>query len=150
MHKKSGFTLIELLVVISIIAILAVTIIPNFVGFDTEARLAATRSNMDNLRTRVMLFRAKEGRYPDALDELLTTSYMDAGVKKKYLDKMPPEMISVKGGNNITVSLASKEETPPDEGGWAYYKDTAEVVVNIHTPLDAKWGDSANQIPAEW
>jgi type II secretory pathway pseudopilin PulG len=81
--------MIELLIVISIIAILAVAIIPNFIGFDTEARVAATKSNLDTLRTRITLYRAKEGVYPSSLDDLLTHTYVDAGVQKTYLQKIP-------------------------------------------------------------
>ena len=62
-----AFTLLELLIVISIIAILAATIVPNFIGFDMEARLSATKTNLITLQTRVSIFRAKEGRYPERL-----------------------------------------------------------------------------------
>ena len=64
MNRSKGFTLLEILIVISILAILALAVIPNFIGFDTEARLATTKSNLDMLRSRVTLFRAKEGSYP--------------------------------------------------------------------------------------
>lgn len=147
---RKGFTLIELLIVIAIIAILAATITPNFVGFDTEARLTASRTNLDTLRTRITLFRAKEGRYPESLKELQTTSYLDVGVKKPYLDKMPTEMMSVKDGNNESVDLLSTENPATRSGGWVYYKDTSEVRINLDKELDHRWGSYEGQRPIDW
>jgi len=149
MQNKKAFTLIELLIVITIIAILAATIIPNFVGFDTEARITATKTNLDSIRTRIVLFRAKEGRYPDSLEELLTTYYNDAGVQKPYLKSMPPEMLSDKKGNDAFIDIKSDEEMT-NTGGWAYYTDMAEIKVNLSEPLDKKWGDYVDQKPSEW
>lgn len=149
MNPKSAFTLIELLIVISIIAILAATIIPNFIGFDAEAKISATRTNLDSLRTRITLFRAKEGRYPDSLGEFLSSYYYDAGIKKPYLSKMPVEMVSSKSGNNSYVD-ATEESGFTNQGGWIYFKDTAEVKVNLDEPLPGKWGEFAGQKPSEW
>ena len=146
---KTGFTLIELLVVIAIISILAVAIIPNFIGFDTEARIAATRSNLDAVRTRITLFRAKEGRYPESLGDLTTHFYLDAGVKKAYLKRLPKEMISSKRGNSAFEDALSDEPLSGD-GGWTYHKDTAEVAIDVNTPLDKSWGDVEGEIPSKW
>ena len=148
--RKTAFTLIELLIVISIIAILAATIIPNFIGFDTEARVTATRTNLDTLRTRITLFRAKEGRYPNSLQELLDTYYFDVGVKKAYLNKIPQEMISNKSGNNEFADAASAEESIAHEGGWVYYADSAEVRINIDEPLGKRWQEFEGQKPIDW
>ena len=147
---QSAFTLIELLIVISIIAILAATIIPNFVGFDTEARIIATKTNLDTLRTRITLFRVKEGRYPDGLGELLETYYYDVGVKKPYLNKLPTEMISKKSGNNNYVDATSSEEFITRDGGWVYYVDTAEVYVNLDESLNRRWGEFEGEVPLDW
>ena len=146
---KRGFTMIELLIVISIIAILAAAIIPNFIGFDAEARVAATKSNLETLRSRITLFRAKEGRYPQALTDLVNHTYLDAGVSKPYLTRIPPEIISNKKGSGIN-SVHRSDEPLTNEGGWFYRVDTAEVLVNVGEPLDKSWGDYAGQKPSEW
>jgi len=149
LSASTGFTLLELLIVISIIAILAATIVPNFIGFDTEARISATMTNLNTLRTRIALYRAKEGEYPASLEDLLNKTYDDMGVQQAYLEKIPPEMISSKSGNGAIQDLTAKEELPGG-GGWAYIKDKAKVVVNITEPLDNRWGKSKGEIPAEW
>jgi len=149
MRGKNGFTMIELLIVMSIIAILAVAVIPNFIGFDKEAKVAATKSNLDTLRSRVTLFRAKESRYPSNLGELLTITYLDAGVSKPYLNKVPAEMISAKSGSNTHLTQYSTEPLS-GRGGWVYLLDKAEVMVNIVTPLDKSWGEYVGQVPKDW
>jgi len=141
--------MIELLIVISIIAILAAAIIPNFIGFDTEARVSSSKSNLDTLRTRITLFRAKESRYPRTIKEMLTVTYLDAGVKKPYLNKMPQEMVSSKAGNSSFEDRRSTEPLTGD-GGWTYFIDTAEVVVDVDMPLDPAWGSYSGEKPSEW
>ena len=147
--KRNSFTLLELLIVISIIAILAATIIPNFIGFDAEARLAATQTNLNTLRTRVTLFRTKEGRYPQSLEELLEVAYNDMGVERPYLDSIPVELISSKEGNASLETLNSPDPLPGD-GGWVYYVNKANVVVDWDQPLDSKWGKAEGKVPSEW
>ena len=146
---RMGFTMIELLIVISIIAILAAAIIPNFIGFDAEAKVAATKSNLDTLRSRVTLYRAKEGSYPASLEDLVSKFYMDAGVRKPYLTKIPPELISSKSGNSAPLVRRS-DEPLTNQGGWVYHPDTAEVIINLDEPLDRAWGDYAGQAPSKW
>jgi prepilin-type N-terminal cleavage/methylation domain-containing protein len=147
--RNRAFTLLELLIVISIIGILAATIIPNFIGFDVEARLAATQTNLNSLRTRISLFRTKEGRYPEKLEELLEVTYNDMGVERSYLDSIPVEFISAKEGKAEVTDQTSKDSLPGD-GGWVYYADKAKVVVDWDTPLDHKWAKSEGQVPSEW
>ena len=146
---KKAFTLLELLIVISIIAILAATVIPNFIGFDSEAKLASTQTNLSTLRTRISLFRTKEGRYPEGLDELLTVNYNDMGIEKPYLDSLPVEFISSKEGSDDIENMEYNEALAGD-GGWVYYTDKAKVIVDWDMPLDDKWGKAQGQVPSEW
>lgn len=146
---RKGFTLLELLIVISIIAILAATMIPNFIGFDSEARLAATQTNLNTLRTRVSLFRTKEGRYPERLDELLEVNYSDMGIERPYLDSIPLEFISDKSGSAEVENIESRDAFPGD-GGWVYIINKAKVVIDWDMELDSKWGSAEGEVASEW
>ena len=149
MKRKAAFTLLEILIVISILAILAMAIVPNFIGFDVEAKIATSKSNLDMLRSRVTLFRAKEGRYPELLEDLTTETYRDAGIEKEYLEKLPVELISSKEGDNSVDNLRSSDPVPND-GGWVYLTDRAKIFIDYEDELDEKWGDFEGDIPSEW
>ncbi len=147
--QKSGFTLIEILVVVAIIAIMALAILPNYIGFDVDARVVTTKSNLSTLRNRISLYRAKEGAYPASLRDLITKTYNDAGIQKPYLREIPSELISDKKGNaTFRDQLAAKGFT--NTGGWLYLTDRADVVINHNRELDKAWESYAGQKPSEW
>jgi general secretion pathway protein G len=149
MKSTRGFTFIELVIVLTIIAILATIVIPNIGGFDSEAKITTTKSNLNSIRTAVTLFRAKNGRYPETLSELSEKTYMDKGVKRKYMASIPKELISADEGS-AAVDVQQSTDPLPNNGGWTYFKDTAEVVIDITTPLEKSWDDYAGEKPSEW
>ncbi|MCK5706369.1 MAG: prepilin-type N-terminal cleavage/methylation domain-containing protein [Candidatus Aureabacteria bacterium] len=148
--RSKGFTLIEILIVMTIIAILATILIPSIGGFDSQAKITTTTSNLNILRTQISIFRAKTGRYPETLDELAEKTYLDRGVKKKYLPKMPEELVSSDDGGNNTTEVQLSTESLSDDGGWTYFTDTAEVVIDVSTPLDKTWDEYADEKPSDW
>ena len=101
------------------------------------------------LRNRISLFRAKEGKYPETLEGLLTQTFNDVGVEKPYLNSMPSELVTDKRGNN-TVKNQTSNQPFSNTGGWLYLTDKADVVVNYDLKLDKAWEDYEGQNPSKW
>ena len=63
--QKSGFTLIELMLVVIIISVLAAMVVPRLVGRSQEARIAATRADIEsNIAVALGLYELDNGLFP--------------------------------------------------------------------------------------
>jgi len=63
-NATNGFTLIEVLVVLAIISILAGVVAINIVNKPAEAKIAATRSQLQAIKTAVNIYRTDHGTPP--------------------------------------------------------------------------------------
>ncbi len=105
--RARGFTLIELLVVLAIVSTLLLLVAPRYFQSVDQAREAVLRDNLRTVRDVIDKFHADNGRYPEALDEL---------VEKKYLRALPVDP--------ITESTATWQLVPVPEG----YKGTVSSI----------------------
>ena len=115
-----GFTLIELLVVMAIIATLLSIATPRSLRSVDDAREAALRANLAQLRQAIDLFHADRGVYPPTLSDL---------VDKHYLRAIPADP--------ITDSTQTWQPLPlPDA-------DTADAVYDVRSgaPGTSRLGD---------
>jgi type II secretion system protein G len=62
--RNNAFTLIELLIVVLIIAILAAIAIPNFMEFQTRAKVSRVKNDMRSVATALEAYNVDEGTYP--------------------------------------------------------------------------------------
>lgn len=74
--KKSGFTLIELLVVLAVIATLLTIALPRYFSGLEKSREAVLQQNLSILRETLDKYYGDKGKYPDALDELVSSNYL--------------------------------------------------------------------------
>lgn len=85
-----GFTLIELLLVVVILAILASVVVPRFAKRSEQARNAAARTDISNLRVAFGAFEVDCGRYPTAaegMQALVEQPANASGWQGPYLEK---------------------------------------------------------------
>lgn len=80
-----GFTLIEMLVVMTLIALLLTLAVPRYFSALDNGRIRVQQQNLATVRDAIDKFFADQGRYPEALDEL---------VAKKYLRHIPLDPIT--------------------------------------------------------
>jgi len=83
-RDAQGFTLIELMVVIAIIAILASIVAPKMVARTENAKRAAARAQILNLKTALTTFRMDTGEYPTTRQGLEALIRRPSGYDGKY------------------------------------------------------------------
>src|SRR3569832_132575 len=74
--NAKGFTLIELLIVVAIIGILSTIAVPSYQTTKTKARETVLRQDLFTLRELLDHHRADKGKYPPAMDGLVTAGYL--------------------------------------------------------------------------
>lgn len=113
-RKKTGFTLIELLVVLAVIAMLLTIALPRYFSSLERSREAVLRQNLALMRETLDKYRADKGKYPAALDEL---------VSGKYLRSMPIDPITE--SHTTWISIPPEQ---PEAGGVIDVRSGAEGV----------------------
>ena len=88
--KQSGFTLVELLIVVIILAVLAAIVVPQFSSSTDEAREAALRSTLLEMRNSIELyFHQHNNHYPGEFDTAGTdTNSTAANVNAAFLEQL--------------------------------------------------------------
>jgi general secretion pathway protein G len=89
-----GFTLIELMVVLVIIGVLGALIVPSVLNRAAEARVTAARTDVNNLKQSLNLYKLDNQRYPSSEQGLQAlVSKPTTGTAppnwKPYLEKLP-------------------------------------------------------------
>lgn len=74
--RERGFTLIELLVVIALISILAAMAIVQYRNAIQRTQEATLKTNLFRMRDAIDQYYADKGKYPSALDALVSDGYL--------------------------------------------------------------------------
>lgn len=145
MKTKKGFTLIELIVVIAILGILALFLVPSFMGYARDAKLEVMKANV---RTGQSAYAYALTKYEDVKIETEQKNLIGEeacknmnGIACYYLvDKKPPKI------TEYPYMIFSMGEKQNMQGGYvAYYLDENNSCSYIYTYDDKDlWSCSVN------
>jgi general secretion pathway protein G len=100
-RPQAAFTLVELLVVMAIIALLLSIAVPRYMNSVEKSREAVLRANLHLTRQMLDKFYEDNGKYPEALDDL---------VSGKYLRSIPQDPITGSSATWVVVAPAEAEQ----------------------------------------
>jgi len=103
-----GFTLVELLIVISLISILAAMGLVQYKNSVVSSREAVLRTDLFRMRDAIDQYYADKGKYPSALDSLVSDGYMR---------KVPEDPITKSSDTWQTVPAEPDPNSPGGEPG---------------------------------
>src|SRR2546421_7493036 len=75
-RSSAGFTLLELMIVISIIIVLAVVVLPQYMRTVQQARESVLRDDLFQMRKMIDQYAADKGKLPQSLDDLVQAGYI--------------------------------------------------------------------------
>jgi len=101
--RKLGFTLVELMVVLTVIALLLAVVVPDYIGRMKRAEESVLQQNLALMRDALDKHYADTGKYPTALEEL---------VSKRYLRSIPKDPFTQASATWVAVPPAD-----PKKGG---------------------------------
>ena len=90
-RRRQAFTLVEMLLVLVIIGVLAAIVIPKIAGRGEDARIQATKAQIQNFSTALGVFEIDNGNYPrgkDGLKDLLQAPSDARNWKGPYLENL--------------------------------------------------------------
>jgi general secretion pathway protein G len=128
---NNGFTLIELIVTATITAILMTIGIVSYRSANEQSRDTKRKSDIEQIRASLEMYKADNGYYPAVLDDLLTNNYIQAVPKdpqdpvKKY-NYVPTGVVP----NIFTYNLMAKVE---NISGGSYALESSCPLVNSYT-----------------
>jgi general secretion pathway protein G len=134
--RQSGFTLLELIIVIAIVGILATIAMPALKNVPVRARESVLKNNLHTLRDMIDQYYGDKGKYPTALDDL---------VSEKYVRALPIDPMT----HSSTTWIPVYEEIDPDHPPAETESDPAKPgIVDVHSGAP---GNSLDGTPyKEW
>jgi general secretion pathway protein G len=136
--RPGGFTLIEVLLVVVIMAVLAGTILPHFLGSTDDAKQSMLKHNMNIIEVQIEIYRTQhQNQYPTLQDgglpQLISATSAageigPAGTSYPFGPYILEAPMNPYDGSKNVEAVASPGQKPTDVvsslGGWQYDETT--------------------------
>jgi prepilin-type N-terminal cleavage/methylation domain-containing protein len=139
LKQDKGFTLVELVIIIVILGILAAVAIPKYQDMSTEAREAAARGSLGNVRSAITIYYANTAvqtgvaTWPTQVQlETSNTVMAQSMPKNPYVD-------DANAPDSVVTGVTKGVVVPGGRGGWAYLAASGEVWLNSNPAGENSW-----------
>lgn len=121
--KVMGFTLIELMIVLVVIAVLASIVVPKYLDRIDDANETVLKQDLAGMRTAIDQFYRDKGKYPDALNDLVSERYIrsvpvDPITKSAMTWKLVPSKSSDKNIFDVKSGAVGKSKDGSEYATW--------------------------------
>ena len=90
-HTKKGFTLIEILVAVTIVAVLSIIGVVSYSSINKRSRDAKRKSDLEQVRSALEMYRADNGSYPSVNASNLQTADNLTALVPDYVPQLPSD-----------------------------------------------------------
>lgn len=123
--SRSGFSLIEIMVVVVILGVLAATIVPQFMGTTTDAKISAARTHVAELASALDRFYIHMDRHPTAEEGLQALVEAPQGSEDSWRGPYIKMLRKDPWKNDFQYTIPSKNGLPGFDI-WSFGADGAE------------------------
>ncbi len=136
--SRSGFTLIELIIIIVVLGILAAVAIPKYQDISNEAKAAACKGALGNLRSGISIYYANQIVKTGTATWPPIDSVQNVGTV--IIQSLPanPYQLSTNAPDSIVTGV-TKGVVVGTRGGWAYKASTGEIWANTGDSGENSW-----------
>ncbi len=138
LRNQSGFTLIELVIIIVVLGIIAAVAIPKYQDISGEAKVAATKGALGNLRSGISIYYANTAVKSGTAEWPPIDSLKTPGVVMMNSLPANPYQSSDAAPDSIVTGV-TKGTTVGSRGGWAYNPTTGEIWPNTSVNGENNW-----------
>jgi general secretion pathway protein G len=141
-RARKGFTLVEILIVVIILGILAAIVIPQFTSASTEARLSNLKTNLQTIRSQLLLYKTQHNEsYPSTFNtQMAQYTDISGGTATApdsthtfgpYLQAIPINPISNLNTVRVVTGSGTAFSAPSADAGWWFNSTTGEFRADL-------------------
>lgn len=137
-RSQRGFTLIELVIIIVILGILAAVAIPKYQDMSAQAREAAARGSLGNIRSAITIYYANQA-VTTGLATWPTQVQLETA-NTVLAQSMPrnPYQTTANAPDSVVTGV-TKGVIVGTRGGWAYNATSGEIWLNTSSVGENNW-----------
>ena len=137
--QRTGFTLVEVLIVVTIMAILAGAIIPQFINSAADAKASTNKLNLRMMRSQIALYGSQHNNAPPSgtLIELLKSTNANGSQGTgpnfpygPYLREIPVNAATNSASVKVITNNPAAAADVTSGGGWLYNPTTGGIWID--------------------